>query len=102
MRRPGLHSHRCVRATIVCKRSVCSTSPLLSPLTPPHPSRCSTPPCSTAVESWQPPVNHSTRTIHVYSNAPEVQVALNGAAVGNTLLMPYQVRNNGSRTRVQR
>jgi hypothetical protein len=62
----------------LCALFVCmSTLPPLAPLG--------------IVESWQPPVNNTARTIHVYSNAPEVQVALNGVAVGKALEMPYQV-----------
>jgi hypothetical protein len=34
------------------------------------------------VETWQPPSNHSGRTIHVYTNAPFIRLSVNGAFVG--------------------
>ena len=41
------------------------------------------------VESWAPPAAGTTRTVHVYSNAPLVALFLNGAAVGSPLPVPY-------------
>eukprot|EP00045_Choanoeca_perplexa_P013797 m.157887 g.157887 ORF g.157887 m.157887 type:complete len:955 (-) comp16458_c0_seq1:38-2902(-) len=40
------------------------------------------------VESWQPPVNGSNRTIHVYSNLPMIELRLNGNSQG-TQAMPF-------------
>ena len=41
------------------------------------------------VESWQAPVAGATRTIHVLTNAPLVQLFVNDAAQGSPLAVPY-------------
>jgi len=41
------------------------------------------------VESWAPPASGTTRVIHVYSNAPKVQLLLNGAPVGAPIVVPH-------------
>ena len=59
------------------------------------PGRPPLPAASTAytvriVESWSPPAaGTTTRRVHVYTNAPWVQLSLNGAAVGGPLAVPF-------------
>lgn len=43
------------------------------------------------VETWQPPAQGSTRTIHVYSNAAQVQLQVNGAVVATKAMSPFGV-----------